>query len=128
MLLQGTSLSQILNIVILFLVQFVAIFIGSYIKEYYSVIKKKHNKIKLGRVTVTALTISFVTLGVSSWLIEKSGIRIFLTLCFLLGASGSQTVNLVLDGTMLKIFGKIFFKNIADSVKETIEESRKDNK
>lgn len=115
------NVTQILNTTVTFLLQFIAIFAGAYVKEYYNLTKKKH-KIRIGKIIVASSTISFLLIGFSPMVLKQVSLGVMFTGCFLLGISSNKIMDFVLDGTVLKLFGKIFFKNISESVKEVINE------
>jgi hypothetical protein len=71
------------------------------------------------------LALSVVLLGFSELFINKVSIEVYFTGCFLIGIIGEEMIKLLITGKILVLFGKIFFKNITESVKEVMDEVRK---
>jgi hypothetical protein len=118
------DLFKLVNDVIVLLLQFVALLSGNYIREYFTR-TKKNRKIRLGRITISSLALSVVLLGFSELFINKVSIEVYFTGCFLIGIIGEEMIKLLITGKILVLFGKIFFKNITESVKEVMDEVKK---
>lgn len=124
MAINSINLTDALSTSILFIMIFVAVFFGVYVKEYYSLMKTR-KKIKIGRIFMATLTVSFLILGMAGWILQRVSVGILFTLSFLLGVSSNTVIALVLDGTILRIITKIFFKSIAEVIEtETVNKAK----
>ena len=126
--------SQALNIVTLFLVAFIPTVVGVYAKEHYEISQKKsRKKINVKNVMATALTISCVAVGGISYfdIINKWGMPITFSFLFLIGAFSNKVIEMIFNGSLLKIAFKFLGKskdNLQSSIEETIKETGDDKK
>lgn len=121
------DLTKFLNDIMVLLLQFVAIFAGYYIKEYFTRIKVKGEKIQLERIAMASMALSFVLIGFSAWLMNMiSSIEVYFTGCFLIGISADKFISLLISGEILNFFGKIFFNNIKEALKSSGDKIKKE--
>lgn len=123
--------SQGLNIMMQFTMSFVPCFIGVYAKEFYDVAQKKKRKISIKNAVVAALTLACVAIGFIQMVLDKFGIQLTFTLLFLIGAFSNKIIDMVFDGSLLKIVLRFLGKskeNLQDSIEETLKENNKKKK
>ncbi len=96
--------SQILNMMLGFTIFFVPCFLGAYAKDFYDIAyNKRKKKINLKAATVAALSISAVAVGFSNWILGKYGLQMTFSVFFLIGAFSNKVVEMIFDGSLLKI-------------------------
>lgn len=122
--------SQILHIILGFTIFFVPCFLGAYAKDFYDIAHKKKKKINLKNAAASALTIACVAAGFTDVILNKYGLQIPFSLFFLLGACSNKPVEMIFNGSFLKVILKFLGKqkgNLQDSIQEAIDEG-KENK
>ena len=124
--------SQILNMMLGFTIFFVPCFLGAYAKDFYDIAyNKRKKKINLKGATVAALSISAVAVGFSTFILNKYGIQMTFSVFFMIGAASNKVVEMIFDGSLLKIVLKFLGKqkgNLQDSIEETFSEITENKK
>lgn len=120
--------SQILNMMLGFTIFFVPCFLGAYAKDFYDIAyNKKKKKINLKAAIVAALSISAVAVGFSNMILEKYGLQMTFSVFFMVGACSNKVVEMIFDGSVLKIILKFLGKqkgNLQDSIEEALTETK----
>lgn len=125
----------LLDFILRFLLVYICTFIGAYINEVYSILCNKSNKIRLKKIIITCTTLSFLSIGISEYLIESIGVNFFITICFLCGLSCYKILNKFFDGSFLKLIitiiiktKKDIFESIMDFLEDTIDDERENKR
>lgn len=119
--------SQILHIMLGFIIFFVPCFLGAYAKDFYDIAQKKKKKINLKNAAASALSIACVAAGFTDVILNKYGLQVPFSLFFLLGACSNKPVEMIFNGSFLKVVFKFLGKqkiNLQDSIQETLDEGK----
>lgn len=116
---------KLLDYVIIMLIQFVAVFVGVYVKEYFNT---KNRRVRIPRIIVVTIAISCLMVGFAEKVISQIGLPLYFTLSFLIGASSNTILQSIISGDLLKNFLKAVFYDAFTSIMESTNKNKKDDK
>jgi hypothetical protein len=119
---------QLLTLVTQFFIVFFPSLTGVYLREAYDVMQRKKRKVKMRNVIFVTLSLTFLFIGLVNYFIEKIGLSLSLTVLFIIGSGSKRIIEMLFDGSILKIILRFLGKskkNLEESIIETLSEENK---